>query len=189
MTTETWSGYTSALGSLLEGMSVSNADGKSVDPDVGFEQWRELTVTLREARSTLFLIGNGASASMASHFAADLAKNAHIATQVFSDLSLMTAMSNDIAYDQVFAQPLRIYAKTGDMLVAISSSGKSPNIISAAKLASELQLSLVTLTGLGEDNPLRQMGNLNFYVSASEYGMTETSHAAILHHWMDSVEI
>ena len=189
MTTETWFGYTSALGLVLEGMSVSNADGKSLDPDVGFEQWRERTIKLREARGTLFLIGNGASASMASHFGADVAKNANIATQVFSDLSLMTAMSNDIAYDQDYAQPLRIYAKTGDMLVAISSSGKSPNIISAAKLASELQLSLITLTGLGEDNPLRKMGTLNFYVSANEHGMTETSHAAILHRWMDSVEI
>ena len=189
MTHDTWSAYTNVLVSLLAGTSVSDADGNSVATDDGFTRWKEITVSLRKDHHTIFLIGNGASASMASHFAADLTKNANVATQVFSDLSLMTAMSNDIGYEHVYADPLRRCAKTGDMLVSISSSGKSPNILAAAKLGADVGMSMVTLTGMDGDNPLRRTGLLNFYVSAIEYGMTETAHAAILHHWMDSVEI
>ena len=74
---------------------------------------------------------------MASHFSADLAKNGNLHTQVFSDLSLITAISNDISYEQVFAVPLAKWAQKGDMLVAISSSGGSPNVLAGAKVATE----------------------------------------------------
>ena len=87
---------------------------------------------IRNARRTIYLVGNGASASMASHMASDLSKNAGLHTHVFSDPSLLTAISNDIGYEDVFALPLKGRAVKGDMLVAISSSGKSPNILKAS---------------------------------------------------------
>jgi D-sedoheptulose 7-phosphate isomerase len=144
---------------------------------------------VRDRRGTVYLVGNGASAAMASHFAADLAKNAHVHTQVFSDLSLITAISNDIGYDQVFALPLQRRAEAGDMLVAISSSGRSPNVLAAADVARTLSLTLVTLSAMDADNPLRARGALNVWIPASDYGLAETGHAALLHHWMDMMEI
>jgi D-sedoheptulose 7-phosphate isomerase len=126
---------------------------------------------------------------MASHFAADLAKNGHLHTQVFSDLSLITAISNDMGYEHVFAEPLRRRAQPQDMLVAISSSGNSPNLLKAAEVARDKGLTLVTLTAMAPDNALRQLGDLNLYVGASTYGLAETAHAAVLHHWMDQVEV
>ena len=66
---------------------------------------------------------------MASHFAADLAKNGRVRAEVFTDLSLITAVANDINYDSVFAEPLRWQMREGDMLVAVSSSGNSPNVV------------------------------------------------------------
>jgi len=144
---------------------------------------------LRTRRGRLFLAGNGASASMASHFATDLAKNAGIRTQVFTDLSLLTALGNDIAYEAVFAEPLRWYAEAGDILVAISSSGNSPNIVQAVLAAKELGLTVVTLSGMRPDNRIRGLGELNLYLPAPTYGLAESCHAFLLHCWMDQLEL
>ena len=105
----------------------------------------------------------------------------------FFDLSQITAISNDIGYDQVFSLPLRQRGRPGDMLVAVSSSGASPNVMAAADAARELRITLVTLTGKRPDNPLRARGDLNFYVPDDSYSLVETCHAAVLHWWMDLV--
>lgn len=124
---------------------------------------------------------------MASHVSADLAKNAHVHTEVFTDLSLITAIANDISFDEVFAEPLRRRMKTGDMLVAISSSGQSKNILQAVATAKELGGRTITLSAMKPENPLRRQGELNLYVSAQTYGLAETCHAAVLHYWIDTI--
>lgn len=157
--------------------------------DEGFQTWKEFTIDVRDKKRSIYLVGNGASASMASHFAADLAKNAHLHTEVFSDLSLITAISNDIGYGRVFAEPLQRRAKREDMLVAISSSGASENILNAVESARKIGLKIITLSAMSPHNPLRLSGHINIYVPARTYGYAETCHAAILHHWMDMVEV
>jgi len=184
-----WKQEIDKLSGILHKLSFRGYDGTEYSVDEGFRIWQELTIDVREKKRSIYLIGNGASASMASHFAADLAKNAHLHTEVFSDLSLITAISNDMGYEQVFAEPLRRRAKKGDMLVAISSSGSSKNILRAVEAAQQRGLEIVTLSGMSLQNPLRSKGVLNAYVSAETYGYAETCHAAILHHWMDMVEI
>ena len=74
------------------------------------------------------------------------------------------------------------------MVVAISSSGNSPNIIRAVHQAKELGGTVITISAMNEDNAIRKLGDLNFYVPAKTYGLAETAHAAILHFWMDLVE-
>lgn len=184
-----WHSYTEKLAAVLGRVEFTDAAGRVLSADEAFETWHQLTVSVREQQKTVYLIGNGASASMASHFSADLAKNGHLHTQVFSDLSLLTAIGNDLGYSEVFAVPLERRAQPGDLLVAISSSGRSPNILNAARVAGAKKMKLITLTGFDADNPLRQLGDLNAHVPTGTYGLTETCHAAILHHWMDSVEI
>lgn len=176
-------------GAILASLSVRDGDGNDLSPDEGFERWRSDTERLRVERRTVYLIGNGASASMASHVSADLAKNGRLHTQVFSDLSLITAISNDIGYESVFAEPLRRRAEPGDMLVAISSSGRSPNVLQACQVARELGVRVVTLSAMSEDNPLRASGGLNLWVGARDYGDAETCHAAILHQWIDLIAV
>ena len=171
----------------LLSLSTRNGFGEEIEPDLAFTKWKDLTLEIRKARKTVFLIGNGASASMASHIAADLAKNAHIRTEVFSDLSLITAIANDLSYVEVFAEPLRRRMTEGDMLVAISSSGQSPNILHGVQEARRLEGIVVTLSAMDPNNVLRGQGLLNFYIPAMSYGMAETCHAAILHYWMDLV--
>ncbi len=183
-----WSQHLEALLDTLRALSVRDRAGAELDPNEGFARWCARTLELRENRRAIYLIGNGASASMASHFAADLAKNGHLHTEVFSDLSLITAISNDISFEQVFAEPLKRRASEGDMLIAISSSGRSPNVLAAARVARERGLTLVTLSAMAQDNPLRQSGDLNFYVPARAYGFAESAHAVILHNYMDMVQ-
>lgn len=184
-----WSRNIYCLTGYLEGMKVSDLNGQSLEQDEGFRYWTAVTSSIREHSRCVFMIGNGASASMASHISADLAKNGRLHTEVFSDLSLITAIANDMGYDEVFAEPLRRRMKVGDMLVAVSSSGNSPNVLKAAQEARRLGGFVVTLTAMSSGNPLRASGDLNFYVSAHTYGEAETCHAAILHHWMDYLDL
>ncbi len=181
-----WDKNISELSSTLQSLSVTPQLGEQISPDDGLQQWIAITQQIRKQNQTVFLIGNGASASMASHFAADLAKNAGIRTHVFTDLALITAIANDISYEEVYAEPLRRYMQTGDMLVAISSSGNSPNIVSGVKAAQSLGGTIITLSAMNAKNAIRQLGDLNFYIPAPTYGLAETAHAAILHYWMDA---
>jgi D-sedoheptulose 7-phosphate isomerase len=182
-----WSSNINKIEECLQLLSVSGSDTKDIPVDEAFSMWIDLTMSIREKKKTIFLIGNGASASMASHVAADLAKNGHVHTEVFSDLSLITAIANDISYDEVFAEPLRRRMRKGDMVVAISSSGRSNNVLRATDEAKKSEGVVVTLSAMGPDNPLLKKGLINFYVPAVTYGLAETSHAAILHYWIDKI--
>ena len=184
----TWGRNVNGISALLKAVSIWRGEGIDMDCDEGFSWWAAQTSALRAAGGTVFLVGNGASASMASHLAADLAKNAHVHTEVFSDLSLITAISNDMGYDQVFVEPLRRRGRRGDMLVAISSSGRSENILKSVETGGQMGLTVVTLSGMDSDNPLRTHGDLNVYISGKTYGEVETCHAAVLHYWMDLVQ-
>jgi D-sedoheptulose 7-phosphate isomerase len=180
-----WHANVSELKACMSSLSVWDDAGETMDSDLGFSRVREASLRLRNAGHIVYFIGNGASAAMASHISADLAKNAGLHTRVFTDLSLLTALANDLCYEEVFAEPLRRYLRKGDMLVAISSSGRSPNILRAVQEARNLGGIVVTLSAMKPDNPLRSMGTYNFYVPADTYGLAETSHAAILHFWVD----
>lgn len=182
-----WPEHVRELGELLRGVSF-RIDGSDVEPEHGFDRWHEMTLRLREQKGTIYLVGNGASASMASHMAADLAKNGQLHTEVFSDLSLITAVANDMGYSHVFAEPLRRRVREGDMLVAISSSGRSPNVLEAVEVARAAKCTVIGLSAMDADNPLRAAGGVSIYVPAMTYGFAETAHAAVLHHWMDRVQ-
>ena len=180
-----WQRHVDDIGALLADLACTAGDGRVLEADGAFARWKQAAEACRTARRAIYLIGNGASASMASHFAADLAKNAQLHTEVFSDLSLVTAIANDMGYEHVFSEPLSRRAAEGDMLVAISSSGRSPNVLAAVEVARAHRLMVVTLSGMDGDNPLRAAGDLNFHVPARSYGYAETCHSSILHHWMD----
>ena len=180
-----WYAYTLNIQAIMRSLSVHCHIDGLIDVDNGFQLWTEKAFEIKRTENCIYLIGNGASASMSSHFAADINKNVDIHTQVFTDLALITALANDISYAEVFAQPLNKRAKPGDMLVTISSSGRSPNILRAIEVAKEMGLYVVTVSAMKEDNPSRQLGHLNFFIPASTYGLAETAHAAILHYWTD----
>lgn len=183
MKAEEWFG---ALNSIIHRLEVTESGNHPLEMDAGFGRLLEKTSCLRESRSHFFFIGNGASASMASHIAADLNKNAKLKTRVFTDLALLTALVNDLGVEHMFAEPLSQQASKGDMLVVISSSGNSRNLVHAVEHARELGLYVVTFTGMEPGNQLRKLGDLNFYIPAPDYGLAESGHAALLHFWVDA---
>ena len=175
------------LTDTLRNLQCSNLYGEELDPNKAFLELHDQTKALTKNKNKMFLIGNGASSSMASHIAADLCKNGHISTRCFTDASLLTALANDCGVEEMFAEPLRRQASKGDMLVCISSSGESPNILKAVNEAKIQGMYILTLSGMKETNSLRTLGDLNFYVPAKTYGFAETAHAAILHYWVDTI--
>lgn len=183
----TWRDKVRAYGAGLDAMTATREGGASCAVDEAFRAWHEASLCARDTRRSVFLIGNGASASMASHAAADLAKNGGLRTQVFTDLSLITAYGNDLCYEDVFAAPLRERTERGDLLVAVSSSGRSENILRGARVVRAAGGTVVTLSAMRPDNPLRALGGINFYVPVATYGLAESCHAAVLHHWIDGV--
>ena len=182
-----WQSYVTTLSGSLCALEANAVGGQGVGVEEAFKHWHALAESVRKENGVIYLIGNGASASMASHFAADLFKNGGIRTQIFTESASITAIGNDLSFDQVFALPLERCACHKDVLVAISSSGQSGNILSAVRAAKDKQATVVTLSSFAPGNTLRLMGDINFYVPASTYGIAESCHAVILHAWMDSL--
>ena len=98
----------------------------------------------------------------------------------------MTAISNDLHYEECFSVPLDRFAESGDILVTVSSSGNSSNIIKGIESAREIGLSIVTLSGMKTDNRSRVLGDLNFWIPEETYGLVEASHQVLLHCWLDT---
>ena len=146
-----------------------------------------LVITAAKKGNKVILVGNGGSVSIASHIATDLLKNGLVPSLAFNDASLITCVSNDLGYEHVFRKPIELIARKGDIVIAISSSGKSKNILSAAKEAKKKGCFLVTLSGFKKSNLLRKLGNINYYVPSNSYGYTEITHLTICHSLADKV--
>lgn len=177
--------FNSSVYQSLVNCEATDANQNIIDSGAAMDVWCRRTEKLKQDNATMFFIGNGASSQMAGHMSADAAKNGQIRAQAFHETSLMTAVSNDTSYENVFAFPLRRFANPGDVLVTISSSGNSPNIMKAIEVAEEFGLDVITLSGKGADNKSRKKGILNFYVPSNSYGIVECAHQVLLHSWLD----
>ena len=131
----------------------------------------------------VILAGNGGSASMASHVAVDLTKFLKIRAVNFNEANLLTCFGNDYGYENWVSEALKAYAIKGDLVILISSSGQSKNILNGAKIAKKMGLKLVTLSGLKSNNPLRKMGHINLWADCKVYNAVEMIH----HTWLLSL--
>ncbi len=141
---------------------------------------KELLLTTQAAGRKVIVAGNGGSAAIASHCAVDLTKSAGIRCVNFNEADLITCFANDYGYEWWLQKALEAYADAGDLIILISSSGKSPNMVNAAAYAVQSGFKLVTLTGFAEDNPLRGLGQINFWVNSQVYNVVEMTH----HIWL-----
>jgi D-sedoheptulose 7-phosphate isomerase len=182
---ELWTDYRNHLAGALERLEISDRAGASLSPADAFARWVRLTREVHDAGRTLYFVGNGGSAMIASHMAIDASKNGGLRALAFNDAASLTAISNDIDFAEVFALPLRQFGRSGDLLMTISSSGNSPNIVRALETGRELGMHLVTLSGKTAANRSRAMGDLNFYVPADRYGWVECAHQLVIHYWFD----
>jgi D-sedoheptulose 7-phosphate isomerase len=131
------------------------------------------------------LAGNGGSAALVSHMQNDLCKAIGVRALVFNEQPLLMALANDHGYGCVFERPIELWAEPSDLVVTVSSSGKSENILRAVRASVARGCQVITFSGFSPDNPLRQMGDLNFYVRSDVYGYVETAHAVLTHYMTD----
>lgn len=140
---------------------------------------------VRERRAKVHLIGNGGSSSDVSHAQNDFVKASGVRAMIYQDVPLLTAYANDNGYPNVYSDALSIWLDANDLLIAVSSSGRSPNIVNAVRVAKTVGCVVITCTGFDADNPLRSLGNVNFYVPSVHYGFVEVTHSALLHYLTD----
>lgn len=141
----------------------------------------------KNIQSRLFFIGNGGSSAIASHMTADFMKNGGMNTYSLYDNAVTTCMGNDYGYEYIFSKPLEFLLREDDLLVAISSSGNSQNIINAINVAKSKKAHVITFTGFKSDNKVKQMGDINVYVPCEKYGIVESIHNLILQQIVDMI--
>jgi D-sedoheptulose 7-phosphate isomerase len=179
--------YFSNLKDLFDCIRVTDNKGLDLKYIDGIERSIILINSLDKSSNKLLFIGNGASASISSHMATDFWKNGGIPAIAFNDSSLLTCISNDYGYPFVFEKPIEMFAKPKDILFAISSSGKSTNILNGTQAAIKKDCTIITFSGFDKNNPLSAMGDLNFYISSYSYGPVEILHQAIVHCILDTL--
>jgi len=147
----------------------------------------------------VFILGNGGSATLASHLCEDLAKGAFLeddlranakrrlkVLSLTDNVGFLTALGNDMGYDQVFVQQLATYASAGDLLIAISGSGNSPNVLTAVDWANRNGLISFGMTGY-DGGKLKQMQKAGIHVPLDDMGMVESIHGCLIHWIVDDL--
>ncbi len=125
----------------------------------------------------LLIFGNGGSSAISSHFSVDITKNARVRCINCNEPDLITCFANDYGYDHWVEKAIDFYGDEGDMLIIISSSGKSKNIINGCKAAKNKKFKFIlTLTGHEEDGPVSKSGDLNLWVDSKAYNFVENVH-------------
>ena len=177
--------YLDSLSTALNG-TQSSIGTKPAGIEDALNRAVEIIKSVQASSGTQFFLGNGASAAFAEHMALDWTKNGGVRSQNPSSSVLLTALANDISFHDSFATYLDRYARKGDLVVTISSSGNSENIVRAIATARKMECEVITLSGLKPDNTSRKLGDVNFYVPARTYGIVECAHQALLHMMIDA---
>ncbi|MEQ1794846.1 MAG: SIS domain-containing protein [Nitrospira sp.] len=170
---------------LLDRCEVTGKQSEALGAEPGIAAVMGILVQARQSKSSIYIIGNGGSASVASHTVNDFVNVAKLRAFTLHDSSLLTCMANDYGYENAFARILSQVGKPQDVLIAISSSGNSKNIRNAATQATVGGMRVITLTGFAGDNPLRSLGDVNLWLDSRNYGQVEIGHQFLLHNMAD----
>ncbi len=178
--------YTAELADLLSRTQTSDDTGARLTRQDAAEQAVQLVLQARLAQRKIMVVGNGGSAAIADHLHNDLCKAVGVRALAFHHTALLTALTNDEGYERAFERNVEQWAEPDDLLIAISSSGRSANILRAAAAALAAGARVITLSGFAPDNPLRALGELNFYIPSSSYGQVELAHSVLAHYLTDA---
>ena len=139
-------------------------------------QIKNLFLNISKNGGKVIFVGNGASASLASHAATDLTKQARIKAIALNDHNLITALSNDYGYEKWVEKALSYYASEKDLLVLISVSGESLNLVKAVEYAKNNLITSLSLTGSSKTNKLRNLTDYSLWVNCKSYNIVESIH-------------
>ena len=141
---------------------------------------------VQKKKKKVFVFGNGGSAAIANHFIIDLIKNTKIRAINLNETSIVTCLANDYGYENWVKKSIELSADKGDLVIIISSSGESKNMVNACKFAKKKNLKIVTFTGFKKGNKVSKLGNINFWINSKKYNHIENSHQYLLLSIIDS---
>lgn len=150
---------------------------------IELEESKTIIEDMNKKGGRLILAGNGGSSGIVAHAAADFSKQAKITAMTFNEPGLITALSNDYGYEFWVEKAFEIYAQPNDVLLLVSVSGTSKNIVNAANNARSSGHKVITFTGKNKYNDLRQLGDVNFWVDSHAYNIVEGIHMI----WLTSI--
>lgn len=174
---------------VIESTEITDLSGVPEATEYGMVGIVALLRQLRQRDGYLYIVGNGGSASVASHATTDFVNVGNLRATTIHDPALLTCMSNDYGYESGFARILSRVGTSKDALIAISSSGQSQNIRNAAKTMRDQGGTVITLSGFRADNPMRVLGDVNIWLNSEDYGMIEIGHQFILHNIADRLRL
>ncbi len=174
---------------VISNCIFSDKNGCELSVNHGITHIIGLLKTLEENQSSLYLIGNGGSAAVASHMTNDFCNTAGLRANTIHDTALLTCYTNDYGYENAYSMLIDRLAKVGDLLVAISSSGMSINIRKAVASMQAIGGNVLTLSGFSPNNKLRSLGDINIWLNTEAYGLAEIGHLFILHYLADRFAI
>lgn len=147
----------------------------------------EVFLTLAKNQGTLWVAGNGGSAAIGDHTVCDVTKGTHRPDQpsiksisLSSNTAMLTALGNDIAYDEVFSQQLKYYLGLNDALLLVSSSGNSPNVVKACEYANQRGVPTIAFVGF-KGGKLKDIARHSVWIPVDNYGMAEDAHQSLMH--------
>ena len=141
------------------------------------EKVANLLINVHERNKKALIFGNGGSAAMASHFSVDLTKNAGLRCVNYNEADLITCFANDYGFERWVEKAVDFYGDEGDLLIVISSSGSSENMLNGVKAARNGNFrAVVTLSGFAKNTPLRQLGDINLWINSRAYNFVENIH-------------
>jgi D-sedoheptulose 7-phosphate isomerase len=182
------SAYLGELNRLFSAMEIQDRAGQNLSLDEGGKAALDLIREAKKSKAKAVVVGNGGSAAIASHTQNDLCKAVKMRALVFTEQSLLTALANDDGYQTAYETLTKLWAEPNDLLIAISSSGRSENILRAAAAARAAGGRVITMSGFDAANPLRGLGDINFYIPSHSYGHVELAHAALSQFLTDALK-
>ena len=147
------------------------------------EKLYQLILKIKKNNKKIIIVGNGGSAAIASHFSVDVTKNGGVRCINFNESDLLTCFANDYGYENWVKQALKFYCDNGDLVILISASGNSKNMINAAKYLKQRNNKLITFTGFNGKNLLSKYGHINLKVNSNKYNFIENTHQ----YWLLSI--
>ena len=180
---------TQAFSQIINNTGITNSQHQAFPLEDGISEITKLIASTKDKKGMTYVIGNGGSSAVAGHAVIDLLNMGKIPAMTLHDPATITCLSNDYGYETVYESQLKNLVRPNDLLIAISSSGKSKNILNAVSAAKASNAKVVTLSGFSAENPLRKTGDVNIWLDSSDYGFVEIGHAFILHNITDRLMV
>lgn len=178
--------YLDLLADCTRNTCITDAEGRALTLSIGADRAADMIRSYKKTGSgKVVLVGNGGSAALVSHMQNDLCNSVGVRAMVFTEQPLLTALANDHGYDRAYPRASALWADQNDLLIAVSSSGRSENILKSVEAFRSRGARVITFSGFDSANPLSGLGDINFFVPGTTYGFVETAHGMIMHFLTD----